>query len=79
MPRKPMSSLSQPSHNGRSLPANAGAALIRIAARYNATTERVFNAWLNPGIARRWLFATAARPIAQVEIDSRVAGSFRFV
>jgi hypothetical protein len=32
-----------------------------------------------PEIAGRWLFATASRPMARVEIDARVEGSFRFV
>jgi uncharacterized protein YndB with AHSA1/START domain len=39
----------------------------------------VFDAWLDPAIARRWLFATATRPLAQVGIDPRNTGSFRFV
>ena len=54
-------------------------AAIRVARRYPASAERVFRAWLNPAIAGRWLFATATRPMAYVEIDPRVAGSFRFV
>jgi uncharacterized protein YndB with AHSA1/START domain len=51
---------------------------IRIVRRFDAPVERVFEAWLAPDIARRWLFATAARPMAHVDIDRRVAGSFRF-
>ena len=52
---------------------------IRVDARYDATPERVFSAWLDAEVARRWLFATATRPSANVRIDARVAGSFRFV
>ena len=52
---------------------------IRVGARFQAGTERVFNAWIRPEVARRWLFATAARPIAHVEIDARAGGAFRFV
>ncbi len=52
---------------------------IRVDARYDATPERVFYAWLDTEVARRWLFATATRPSAKVEIDARAAGSFRFV
>jgi uncharacterized protein YndB with AHSA1/START domain len=47
--------------------------------RYGAPSARVFNAWLDPDVAGKWLFATASRPMAHVEIDARVEGSFRFV
>lgn len=30
-------------------------------------------------MASTWLFATASRPIARVEIDARIGGAFRFV
>ena len=66
-------------NNGRSHPAVAAPATIRVDARYGAVPRRVFNAWLDPDIAGKWLFATATRPIASVEIDARVAGPFRFV
>ena len=54
-------------------------ASIRIIRRFSLSAERVFHAWLAPEIAGRWLFATASRPMAHVDIDPRVAGSFRFV
>jgi uncharacterized protein YndB with AHSA1/START domain len=47
--------------------------------RYGAPPARVFDAWLDPEVAGRWLFATASHPMADVEIDARVEGSFRFV
>jgi uncharacterized protein YndB with AHSA1/START domain len=59
--------------NGRSRP---GA--IRVARRFRAPPERVFRAWLEPDVAGRWLFATAAQPMADVDIDPRVGGAFRF-
>jgi uncharacterized protein YndB with AHSA1/START domain len=54
-------------------------ARIRVTQRYSAPPERVFDAWLDPAMASAWLFATASHPMARVEIDARVGGSFRFV
>jgi uncharacterized protein YndB with AHSA1/START domain len=52
---------------------------IRVTRRFAAPAERVFAAWLDPGIARRWLFATASRALAHAEVDARAGGAFRFV
>jgi uncharacterized protein YndB with AHSA1/START domain len=52
---------------------------LRLTRRFSAVPERIFEAWLDPRFAARWLFATASRPIAHVEIDARVDGAFRFV
>jgi uncharacterized protein YndB with AHSA1/START domain len=52
---------------------------IRVTHRYDVSSSRVFDAWLDAEVAGRWLFATASRPMAHVEIDARVEGSFRFV
>jgi uncharacterized protein YndB with AHSA1/START domain len=52
---------------------------VRVSQRFSAPPEQVFDAWLDPAIASAWLFATASRPIARVEIDARVGGSFHFV
>jgi uncharacterized protein YndB with AHSA1/START domain len=54
-------------------------AVIRVTRRYGVPPERIFDAWLDPEVAGRWLFATASRPMAHVEIDARVEGSFCFV
>ena len=51
---------------------------IHVRRRFRAPPERVFDAWLDPALAGRWLFATASCPMARVEIDARVAGSFCF-
>jgi uncharacterized protein YndB with AHSA1/START domain len=53
--------------------------VIRVVRRYDAAPARVFDAWLDPDIATRWLFATALHPLAHADIDGRVDGSFRFV
>jgi uncharacterized protein YndB with AHSA1/START domain len=52
---------------------------IEVTKRYDAPPARVFDAWLDPDVAGRWLFATASHPIADPAIDARVGGAFRFV
>ena len=51
---------------------------LRITRRFPAAAARVFDAWLEPSLAGRWLFATAGRPMTRVEIDARERGNFRF-
>jgi len=48
---------------------------VRVAQRFRASAERVFNAWVDPGTAGRWLFATALRPMSGVSIDARAGGA----
>ena len=68
------------SHETKVRPRQAArAAAIRVTRRFRAPPHQVFNAWLDPEIAGKWLFATASHPMARVEIDARVGGSFRFV
>ena len=59
---------------------NAGASrAVRIVKRLRATPSSVFEAWVDPIVAKQWLFATAAHPLGTAEIDARVGGAFRFV
>lgn len=52
---------------------------VRVTQHYRASPARVFDAWLDPDTAARWLFASALRPAARVSIDARAGGSFCFV
>jgi uncharacterized protein YndB with AHSA1/START domain len=52
---------------------------VRVACRFSASPERVFDAWLDPGKAGRFLFATVSGQMVRVEIEARVGGSFIFV
>src|SRR5574341_1969886 len=52
---------------------------VQVTSEFEALPEQLFDAWLDPGIAGKWLFATASRPMTRVAIDPRVGGAFRFV
>ncbi|HVI98813.1 MAG TPA: SRPBCC domain-containing protein [Sphingomonas sp.] len=49
-------------------------AVLTVRRAFAASPERVFDAWLDPARARRFLFATPDGDMTAVEIDARVGG-----
>jgi uncharacterized protein YndB with AHSA1/START domain len=49
---------------------------VRVTHRYNVPSERVFDAWLTPALAARFLFATRTGNVLHCEIDPSVGGEF---
>ncbi|HEY1785380.1 MAG TPA: SRPBCC family protein [Pirellulales bacterium] len=52
---------------------------IQVTHSFEQPAERVFDAWLDPANAGRWLFATPTGQMVRVAIDPRVGGSFTLV
>jgi uncharacterized protein YndB with AHSA1/START domain len=53
--------------------------VVRVTRRFGAPAERVFDAFLDPEKAGRFMFATAAGRMVRAEIDPRVGGRYLFV
>jgi len=54
------------------------AVVVRLSRRFEASPERVFDAWLDPAMARKFLFATSTGQMVRAEIEPRVGGTFNF-
>jgi uncharacterized protein YndB with AHSA1/START domain len=53
--------------------------VVRVTHHFNASPERVFDAWLDPQTTGKWLFATPTGQMVRVDIDARVGGRFVIV
>ena len=54
-------------------------ASVAITRQFHGRPERVFDAWLDPDVTRRWLFATPSGLIVECRIEPRVGGGFTIV
>ncbi|HRO02617.1 MAG TPA: SRPBCC family protein [Terricaulis sp.] len=53
---------------------------VRVSRRFDASAERVFNAWLDPAMIERFIVGPAVREeeLVHIRVDARVGGRFSF-
>jgi uncharacterized protein YndB with AHSA1/START domain len=56
-----------------------GKVSLKVTRSFDASAERVFDAWLDRERAGKFLFATPTGQMVRVDIDARVGGAFLFV
>lgn len=52
---------------------------VRVTRRFEASPERVFDAWLDPEKAGKFLFAAPTGRMVRADVEARVGGTYRFV
>lgn len=52
---------------------------VTVTRRFRVSPERVFDAFLDPAIAGRFMFATPAGEMVRVEIEPKAGGAYTFV
>src|SRR5688572_23109199 len=55
------------------------AILVKVSHKYDASAERVFDAWLNVEKAAKFLFATTEGTMIRADLEPKVGGQFLFV
>lgn len=50
--------------------------VLRMTRRFDAPPERVFDAWVNPQLVRKWLFAGPSDEAYTADLDPRVGGKW---
>ncbi|HEY4371629.1 MAG TPA: SRPBCC domain-containing protein [Burkholderiales bacterium] len=58
--------------------APAATVTVQVSRRYAAPVEHVFDAWLTPERAERFLFVTPGGQMVHSELDAHVGGNFNF-
>lgn len=53
--------------------------VVRVTRRFRAAPERVFDAFLDPAMAGRFMFRTPTGELVRCEVDGRVGGRFTIV